>query len=473
MNKNIVTALFRDAFAQVVDNMMFRILIGLLMLCVLPTFLVGLREEEFVVLFYWRFPYEELLSAFGGSGGLPEDVRIQLIQGLQGLMVDAAAGTMGILLSVAATAFFIPRMLEKGAADTVFSKPVSRLSLMLSRYVAGLIFVTVLAVLLVGGMHLGFLIVSGYSDPGFLWSILTLIYVFAVMHGFSVMIGVFTRSSVAAILLTMIFFLLNSCVHSIWEVKESQADSSEDDSAIIEYLVVTSDVLHYTLPKTGDASRMARLLRRKVEDRTMELVDTGRTDLTVERAPVGFEREPRSSLIDEGALWIATDTGSAGEASVRLRLIPRDETEGRIQEARRFVKELTADPTVRIEDESRLYISEKRAEFVEWREDRNGEERLRRRWYFQSSADWIFVMDYDAEAEWAAAEEREQALEDFISGIRLPDSGDPFNAPGRYEREFGFDAEWKYNAWFSIGTTMAFLLCSLLIAWWKLSRIDF
>ena len=477
MNRNIVTALFRDAFAQVVDNMMFRILIGLLMVCVVPTFLVGLQDDAMVVLFYWRFPYEDLLQKFGGSGTLPADMRVEMIRFMQATLVDVAAGKLGILLSIAATAFFVPRMLERGAADTLFSKPVSRLSLMLSRYFAGLLFVSILAVLLVGGMHIGFLVASGYSDPGFLWSILTLIYIYSVMHALSIMIGVFTRSSVAALLLTMIFFMLNSCVHGIWEQKESGAfgesdyteevaEGEDSERGFVDYLVITSDVLHYTLPKTGDASRMAKLLRRGIEDRKRELVDSGRSELMVEAAPAGFERDTRSSLVQDGVLWISDD---AKRATLRLRLRPMDEVKSRTTEGRRVLEELEADPTVSVLDEGRRMLAERRSEYVEWQ----AEERLHRRWDFQSGSKWLLTLEYEAGLEWAGEDEHEAALDAFTAGLHFPESDHPFESSNSYERKFGFDAEWKYNAWFSIATTLAFLLAMLLLGWWKLTRIDF
>ena len=56
-----------------------------------------------------------------------------------------------------------------------------------------------------------------------------LIYTFAVMHAVSVMVGVLTRSSVATILLVVIFFFMNSCVHNAWETKQVLTDQIADD----------------------------------------------------------------------------------------------------------------------------------------------------------------------------------------------------------------------------------------------------
>ena len=35
------------------------------------------------------------------------------------------------------------------------------------------------------GVHAGLTVVSGYSDPGFLWGLVTLTYVFSLVHAFS------------------------------------------------------------------------------------------------------------------------------------------------------------------------------------------------------------------------------------------------------------------------------------------------
>jgi hypothetical protein len=55
-----------------------------------------------------------------------EDAAATLIQHTQTLLVDQIGGTFGLVFAVAATAFFVPRMVEKGAADTIFSSSVQQ-----------------------------------------------------------------------------------------------------------------------------------------------------------------------------------------------------------------------------------------------------------------------------------------------------------------------------------------------------------
>lgn len=487
MNPNIAKALFRDALAQVVDNKMFRLLVVLMMFFVVPTFVIGVREDGFVILFNWEKPYVEFFAYFGETN-LPPNVHEVLIRAFQAVLVDGLAGVFGILFSVAATAFFLPRMLEKGAADTVFSKPVSRFTLMLSRYFAGVLFVSILATMLVGGMYFGLLLVSGYNDPGFLWTILTLIYLFAVFHAVSILLGVFTRSSVAAILLTLMFFVFNGCVHNAWRATElgrgkvevaDAEEAAEEEAAksasdrLLDGLVTGLNVLHYTLPKTSDASLIANKLRKSVEVRNMELVDPD-TDLTIRSAPRGYERDVRSSLAREGVTWIAPAPDGADEATIRLSRSSVDEA-SRAATAKALRSELREVEGVEDHESRRDLLANRRADVFRWEEDRAGAMRAREAWIFQG-AQWVYRVEIDADSAWAAETNQEEVFAGFLDGFSFGDEdGDPFEMGARdpYERKFGWDAEWKYNAFFSIGSTLAFIAAMLAIAWLKLRRIDF
>ncbi|MEO6709023.1 MAG: hypothetical protein ABIP42_05550, partial [Planctomycetota bacterium] len=125
-------ALFKDALYQVLDNRVFRLLVILVAVLILPTFLIAAKPEELVVFFGWKtFQYADVLGSF--DIGMPADstaAHATLIQSVQTLLVDQIAGNFGLIFAIAATAFFVPRLVEKGAADTVFSKPVSRAALL-------------------------------------------------------------------------------------------------------------------------------------------------------------------------------------------------------------------------------------------------------------------------------------------------------------------------------------------------------
>ena len=488
MSAPIARALLRDAFAQVVDNLVFRLLVVVLAVCVLPTFLVRIDEQGLLIALFLRYEWDDIGGKFLELGAGGQDFHLWLIERIQTGVSDQLAGKLGVLLCVVATAFFVPRMLEKGAADTLFSKPVSRGALLISRYLAGLLFVTVLAVGLVGGMHLGFRLVSGHSLDGFLWSIPMLVYLFAVMHAFSVLVGVVTRSSVAAILLTAVFFMGTSCVHAGWEIKQffvdnELAESLDEDlteeelPGFVRVLGGALDVAHLALPKTRDARRLTELLRDELQrppadEAGPELLEP-ESGLSVAAPPEGFARLVRGPFHRDGAVWTAPEPGG-GET--RLALEPAEPDFEHPKAAVRALEErLARDPEATDLEPLRAPLAGRAGQGLRWREERPGGTRRRERWYFQGQGH-LFAFDLDVDPTVATTPEFDPTLTDFVGGLGFAGDVDPFEEidPWKaYEQRFAWGAPLPYNAWFSLASTVLFALVALAVGWWRLARIDF
>jgi ABC-type transport system involved in multi-copper enzyme maturation permease subunit len=490
MNKNVVRALFDDAMAQVLDNLGFRILALLFLVPVLFSWVFGFREDGIWVLFHWHIPYDAFIPSTQGM--TTSEMHTGVLDFVQGLMLDWVADKFGILFGVAAVSFFMPRLLEKGAADTVFSKPVSRLALMLSRYFAGILFVALLSTFLVGGMYSGFRFVSGYDNAGILWGIATLTYGFAVFHAISLVIGVFTRSTVAAMLLVTIFMPVNCAVHGIWRAKElggerigrihksettpvPKPDDDSQTSTLTKFVktgfVAVVNTLHYTLPKTTDTTLIAQDLRKRIENADKDFVDD-ETTLTIAAAPDGFAREQRSSISHDGLLWIAKHPAGKGEAHWTLARAKAKDTGSRTSLLKALKQRVTSDPNCSDWKSEHSDISGHPSERAQWTEKRGDEPRLRREWAFQDG-EYMFTLDYDAESEWAQQEAQEHSAQVFVAGLRFVDETQVNPLDANYEKRFGWHSELKYNAWFSILSTLAFIVVVLAIGWWKLSRTDF
>jgi ABC-type transport system involved in multi-copper enzyme maturation permease subunit len=481
MNRTTLRALFQDALYQVLDNAGFRILLALFLLPVLLSFAVSFRETSISFLWIWEWDYGDFVRSATASQGLDaasratmlEGVRERLLQGIVDLVIKWGADRFGFVFGIAAISFFVPQMLERGSADVIFSKPVSRPALFFSRYVAGLIFVGILSTLLVGGITLGLLVSSSWFDAGLLWSVFALMYGFAVFHAISCTIGVFTRNAIASILLTLVFMPVNCGLHTGWEgliVIERATEGArtspqeeEPESGAFAVLKTGLTTYHVLAPKTGDAMRMARSWRRNFEEQPeFEDAELG---LTVTEAPRGFRREPRSSFAGDGLQWLAAHPDGAGEAHWNLRRQKLSESGSRSALVKKLRKELGADPV-------RSDISSRYADRFEWVEDRGGEKRLRRRWILQVG-DNIVTLDYDAESGWARANEQENAATAFVAGLAIRSEEDRLMTANSYDSRFGWSGAWQYNAWFSLGTTLLFTALVLALGVWKLRRIDF
>lgn len=484
--KPATRALLEDAFLQILDNTVFRILAVVVALMVLPTFLVGATPEGLDLLFGWKtIPYSELGGIVGGARGA--DMQLAVVKGVQELAVQGIAGNIGVFFCIAATSFFVPRMLEKGAADVVFSRPMSRATLLLSRWFAGVLFVGVLAFLLVGGMHLGFLLRSGHSDPGFLWSALTLVYLFAMVHCFSTLMAVVTRSSVAAILLALVFFVFNGCIHRVWQFKEyglaMAAEKAEDEGVdepegVVGTLVTVLDALHWTLPKTTDADILAGKLRTVVVGPDHVVRDAA-TELLVRAGYEGAELDRATTdLLAAPAVWSAKDANGDVAARIELkrrtRVVSREQRNGRErvkrQSQRQAAEEAQASsPSMRRET---IPFGPGSVEIVGWSD--SGVSGWVREKAFLAQGDWMYEVETAMRPDWIDEGERARRRRAFLDGLVFDDA-----AVGRvdpqtwYAKRFDWNAPAKFNAFVSIGSTLLFCALLMLAAVWRLSRIDF
>jgi ABC-type transport system involved in multi-copper enzyme maturation permease subunit len=476
VNAPIVRALLEDTLYQVFDNKIFRVLLAVVLLIVAPTFLIGFRENSVQVLFGWReIGYDQFLGFAGQRARAVFDPQARVIQGFQSIVVEGLVGTLGMVFSVSATAFFMPRMMEKGSADILFAKPVSRLYLMLSRYVAGLLFVGILALVLVFGIYLGLVVVSGYNDPGFLWGAVTLVYLFAILHAFSVCVGVFTRSTVAAIMLSLLLFMGSGCVHKVWRFrgylqdtqlseKLREQSSKEKDggaavapnddeakrkeaaasSSFIDFMVFALDTAHYVLPKTTDADVLTSKLRKAIARRELVVYDeTARVSATGN--PEGFELEQPDSapshagiiaadLAAQPAVWSArSGSDSLGRVELsrksRLRERPADSSASASQHrprrlgtndaadelADRIKTTATPPPVITTRKAS---VDGNYAVFLSWSEHSASGERNGEACVF-TFGDWMFVLDARANASWLSAHELAKRIDAFAGNIAL------------------------------------------------------
>jgi ABC-type transport system involved in multi-copper enzyme maturation permease subunit len=145
----------------------------------------------------------ELSLLFGAvpvvSTGVPLGLQLFVIE--QGIVAGVGAWVT-LVVSVIISAFFIPNMLRKGTVDFLLVKPIHRSTLLIYKYVGGLLFIALNTLLAVGGIWLALCLRSGLWSYGFLASIPTIIFFFAILYSISTLFAVLTRSAIVAILMT-------------------------------------------------------------------------------------------------------------------------------------------------------------------------------------------------------------------------------------------------------------------------------
>jgi hypothetical protein len=106
------------------------------------------------------------------------------------------------------TAGFLPTFLEPGAAAVLLAKPVPRARLLAGKCLGVLAFVALQAALFVGGTWLALGLATGVWDPTYLVCAPLLVLHFAVFFSFSAVLAVATRSTVACVFGSIVFWLL-------------------------------------------------------------------------------------------------------------------------------------------------------------------------------------------------------------------------------------------------------------------------
>jgi hypothetical protein len=150
----------------------------------------------------------EMTLAFGAVRlPLGRDAR-DGVRFLQLVLAGGVADALGVLLALVWTAGFLPTFLAPGAASVLLAKPVPRWSLLAGKYLGVLAFVAFQALVFVGGTWLALALRTGVWDMAYLWCVPLLLLHFAVFFSVSALLAVCTRSTVACVIGSLLFWLL-------------------------------------------------------------------------------------------------------------------------------------------------------------------------------------------------------------------------------------------------------------------------
>jgi hypothetical protein len=127
---------------------------------------------------------------------------------LELLLSGAIAGSLGLLLALVWTAGFLPMFLEPSAASVVLAKPVGRWHLLVGKYLGVLTFVGFQVLLFVALTWFALGLRTDVWDMTYWWCIPLLLLQFAALYSFSALLAVTTRSTVACVFGSFLFWLL-------------------------------------------------------------------------------------------------------------------------------------------------------------------------------------------------------------------------------------------------------------------------
>jgi ABC-type transport system involved in multi-copper enzyme maturation permease subunit len=234
-------ALLKDSIRESLDRKIFWVVLAATLLVVLGMASIGFDEDRVSLCFgLWETTTQRFDP--GTSVG-----RSALIGAVIFLPMQLLLGWVGLILILIATAGFFPTMMEPGAADVLLTKPISRPRLFIYKYACSLVFVLLQASAFV---VLTFVVMGvrwGVWAPGYLLSVPLLVLLFSYVYCVSVLVAVKTRSTVAAILLSLAAWALYAAPREAVETFEAFPELQKNPQ-----LYQAARALAWVPPKTGD-----------------------------------------------------------------------------------------------------------------------------------------------------------------------------------------------------------------------------
>ncbi|HLJ94742.1 MAG TPA: ABC transporter permease subunit [Gemmataceae bacterium] len=266
--------MFRDTLRQALASGVFWLMLCVSLVCTLFCFSAGIQGDP--VSLERTGELTEFLPRHGSSGSdLDKAARsgVDVVRGeltlgfgavrmplgrdaeaavhlLQLLLAGGVADALGVLLALVWTAGFLPTFLEPSAATVLLSKPVPRWSILAGKYGGVLAFVGFQAIVFVGGTWLALGLRTGVWTPAYLLCVPLLILHFAIFFSCSVFLAVCTRSTVACVFGSVLFWLLcwglNYGHHAALATPQLQSVAPAFQGMV--------DVVYWILPKPADLS---------------------------------------------------------------------------------------------------------------------------------------------------------------------------------------------------------------------------
>jgi ABC-type transport system involved in multi-copper enzyme maturation permease subunit len=170
------------------------------------------------------------------------------VRSLEAFLVAGVADVGGLLLALLWTAGFLPGFLEPANASVLLAKPAPRWALLAGKFLGVMTFAALQAVLFLGGTWLALGVRTGVWDLAYLLCLPLLLLHFAVFFSFSAMLAVATRSSVACVFGSVLFWVM------CWGMNFGRHVTRivPDMQGVTGVLASTTEAVYWLLPKPLD-----------------------------------------------------------------------------------------------------------------------------------------------------------------------------------------------------------------------------
>lgn len=248
-------AIFIDAYRELNARKLFWITLGLSGLVVAVCACLGVNERGLTFI-AWEIPTPPGFD----SSTTPPAVFYKLLFTSLGIGIWLTWAAM--ILALVSTSSIFPEFVSGGSIELTLSKPIGRVRLFITKYIAGLLFVALQVGLFSTACF--FLIgLRGQSwEPRVFLAIPIVLAVFSYLFSIMALLGIVTRSTIASLLVTLLIwlglFLINTADTVTVMARERSALEVEYHTRSVERLERRVDRLERTArARLGESARLA------------------------------------------------------------------------------------------------------------------------------------------------------------------------------------------------------------------------
>ena len=192
--------MFVDAYRELNAKKLFWITMALNFLAVVIFASMGINKTG-VSFWHWTFDNQILNTNVVSK-------RFFYITTFTGTGVTFWLSWVTTILALVSTAGIIPDMISGGTIEAMLSKPIGRIRYFLTKYLSALLFVAMQVGVFTAGAFFVLGIRSGAWEAGIFLAIPIVLAFFSFLYSFCALIGLLTRSTIASLLLTILFWCM-------------------------------------------------------------------------------------------------------------------------------------------------------------------------------------------------------------------------------------------------------------------------
>ncbi|MEX2219228.1 MAG: hypothetical protein WD749_10775 [Phycisphaerales bacterium] len=203
-------ALFLDAYRELNARKLFWITLAISGVVVAAFAAVGLSPAGLTIL-WWEIPND-----WANSKNIAPAVLYKFAFATMGIPIWLA--WIATILGLVSTASIIPEFIAGGSIELTLSKPIGRMRLFLTKYVTALLFAALQVTVFSVAVFLLIGIRGSVWEPRVFLAIPLIVIFFSYLYCVCALLGLLTRSTIAALLLTLLVWFVFFGVHTTEQV---------------------------------------------------------------------------------------------------------------------------------------------------------------------------------------------------------------------------------------------------------------